>query len=129
MNKAKVKKIFLSDKIYIKKRDVEDADHLLSLYTYDNGDEFLSTISEDEDYYIVPSNSYHKLDWDEIEDDRRFEQTDADLTFSGTLRWEQKEVVDKFFKRGRAQVSCRLPVGGAKRSLVVKLSLVIRQKL
>ena len=30
--KAKVKKIFLSDKIYIKKKDVEDADHLLSLY-------------------------------------------------------------------------------------------------
>ena len=61
MAKTKVKKIFLSDKIYIKKKDVEDADHLLSLYTYDNGDEFLSTISEDEDYYIVPSNSYHKL--------------------------------------------------------------------
>ena len=70
MNKAKVKEIFLSDKIYIKKRDVEDADHLLSLSSsYDNGDEFLSTISEDEDYYIVPSNSAIKLDWDEIEDD------------------------------------------------------------
>ena len=70
-------------KIYIKKKDVEDADHLLSLYTYDNGDEFLSTISEDEDYYIVPSNSYHKLEWDEIEDQRNFEQTDADLNFEG----------------------------------------------
>ena len=46
MNKAKVKKIYLSDKIYIKKKDVEDIDQLLSLYTYDNGDEFLSTISE-----------------------------------------------------------------------------------
>ena len=103
MKKALVKKIFLSDKIYIKKKDVEDADHLLSLYTYDNGDEFLSTISEDEDYYIVPSNSYHKLEWDEIEDDRNFEQTEADLNFIGTLRWEQKEVVDKFFKRGRAR--------------------------
>ena len=103
MVKAKVKKIFLSDKIYIKKKDVEDADHLLSLYTYDNGDEFLSTISEDEDYYIVPSNSYHKLEWDEIEDQRNFQQTDADLNFEGTLRWEQKEVVDKFFKRGRAR--------------------------
>ena len=103
MVKAKVNKIFLSDKIYIKKKDVEDADHLLSLYTYDNGDEFLSTISEDEDYYIVPSNSYHKLEWNEIEDQRNFKQTEADLSFIGTLRWEQKEVVDKFFKRGRAR--------------------------
>lgn len=103
MKKAKVNKIYLSDKIYIKKTDVEDEDFLLSLYTYDNGDEFLSTISEDEDYYVVPSNSYHKLEWDEIEDHRRFEQTDADLNFIGTLRWEQKEVVDKFFKRGRAR--------------------------
>ena len=103
MKKAKVNKIYLSDKIYIKKKDVEDDDHLLSLYTYDNGDEFLSTISEDEDYYIVPSNSYHKLEWNEIEDHRNFEQTEADLIFTGTLRWEQKEVVDKFFKRGRAR--------------------------
>ena len=103
VKKAKVKKIYLAEKIYIKKKDVEDADHLLSLYTYNNGDEFFSTISEDEDYYIVPSNSYHKLEWDEIEDDRNFEETDTDLTFTGTLRWEQEEVVDKFFKRGRAR--------------------------
>ena len=89
MKKAKVNKIYLSDKIYIKKKDVEDDDLLLSLYTYDNGDEFLSTISEDEDYYIVPSNSYHKLEWDEIEDHRNFEKTEADLSFTGTLRWEQ----------------------------------------
>ena len=66
--KAQVQKIYLAEKIYIKKKDVEDADHLLSLYTYNNGDEFFSTISEDEDYYIVPSNSYHKLEWNEIED-------------------------------------------------------------
>ena len=49
MKKAKVKKIYLSDKIYIKKDDVHDEDLLISLYTYDNGDEFLTTISEDED--------------------------------------------------------------------------------
>jgi superfamily II DNA or RNA helicase len=103
VKKAKVKKITLAEKIYIAKEDVEDVDHLLGLYTYDNGDEFLSTITEDEYHYIVPSNSYHKLEWDEIEDNRNFEQTDADLTFTGTLRWEQQEVVDKFFSRGRAR--------------------------
>ena len=103
MNKAKVKKIYLSDKIYIKKKDVEDVDQLLSLYTYDNGDEFLSTISEDEDYYIVPSNSYHKLEWDEIDDQRNFVQMETPHEFVGKLRWEQQEVVDKFFARGRAR--------------------------
>ena len=40
MKKAKVKNITLAEKIYIAKEDVEDADHLLGLYTYDNGDEF-----------------------------------------------------------------------------------------
>ena len=103
MKKAKVKKIVLAEKIYIAKEDVEDVDALLGLYTYDNGDEFLSTITEDEYHYIVPSNSYHKLEWDEIEDNRNFEQTHADLTFIGELRWEQQEVVDKFFSRGRAR--------------------------
>ena len=83
ITKAKVRKIFLSDKIYIKKKDVEDADQLLSLYTYDNGDEFLSTISEDEDYYIVPSNSYHKLEWDEIDDHRNFVQMESPHVFAG----------------------------------------------
>ena len=103
MNKAKVQKIVISDKIYIYKEGVFDADHLISLYTYDNGDDFLSTISEDDDYYIVPSNSYHKLEWEEIEDQRNFVQTDSDLNFIGELRWEQSEVVDKFFSRGRAR--------------------------
>ena len=91
MKKAKVKKIYLSDKIYIKKDDVYDEDLLISLYTYDNGDEFLTTISEDEDYYIVPSNSYHKLEWDEIDDNRNFEQTTADLNFVGHLDGNKKK--------------------------------------
>lgn len=103
MKKAKVKKIVISDKIYIYKEGVEDADKLIQLYTYDNGDDFLSTISEDEEHYIVPSNSYHKLEWEEIEDQRNFQQTDSDLNFKGKLRWEQSEVVDKFFSRGRAR--------------------------
>ena len=50
LNKTHVKKIYLAEKIYIKKEDVVDVDQLLSLYTYDNGDEWLSTISEDDDY-------------------------------------------------------------------------------
>jgi superfamily II DNA or RNA helicase len=103
MKKAKVKQIELYDKLYIKKQDVEDHDLLISLFTYDNGDEFLSTISETETHYIVPSNGYYKLEWDTVVDKRTFEGTDADLTFSGTLRPEQDDVVDKFFSRDRAR--------------------------
>lgn len=103
MKKAKVNEIILAEKIYIKKEDVEDHDLLISLYTYDNGDEFLSTIEEDDNYYIVPSNSYHKLEWSSIIDNRNFVETEQDLQFSGTLRWEQQEVVDKFFTKGRAR--------------------------
>lgn len=103
MNKAHVKEILLAEKIYIKKEDVYDPDHLISLYTYDNADEFLSTIEESDTHYIVPSNSYHKLEWDSIIDNRNFEYIDTDLTFIGTLRKEQQEVVDKFFEKGRAR--------------------------
>jgi len=101
--KAKVGHIVLAEKIYINKEQVEDHDLLISLYTYDNGDEFLSTIEENDDYYIVPSNSYYKLEWDSIEDNRNFKQLDYDLQFHGQLRPEQQEAVNKFLTRGRAR--------------------------
>jgi hypothetical protein len=48
------------------------------------------------------------------------------LKFSGKLRWEQQEVVDKFFKRGRARsVLYKLLVVGVKHLLVVRLYQVI----
>jgi superfamily II DNA or RNA helicase len=103
MTKAKVKEITISDKIYINKSDIEDKDLLLSLFTYNNGDEFLSTAEEYEDFITVPSNGYHKLEWDSVLDNRNFKSLDYSLQFSGTLRWEQQEAVDKFFSRGRAR--------------------------
>jgi superfamily II DNA or RNA helicase len=103
MNKVKVKNITISEKIYIKKEDVEDISALLAAYTYDNGDEFLSTIEEDDNYFLVPSNSYHKLEWDSIVDNRNFAHLDYKLEFKGTLRPEQQEAVDKFFIGNRAR--------------------------
>jgi superfamily II DNA or RNA helicase len=103
MNKAHVKEILLAEKIYIKKEDVYDPDHLISLYTYDNADEFLSTIEESDTHYIVPSNSYHKLEWDSIIDNRNFTLLEHNLTFKGTLRPEQQEAVSKFFIGNRAR--------------------------
>ena len=103
MNKAKVREIRIAEKIYIFKEDVEDHDHLISLYTYNNGDEFLSTIEETELYYLVPSNSYYKLEWDNLIDDRNFKKLDGSISFTGTLRPEQQEAVSKFFIQDRAR--------------------------
>ena len=103
MIKAKVKHITITDKIYFKKADVEDRDHLLSLFTYDNADEFLSTIDENDTHYSVPSNAYYKLEWETIYDQRNFNTLGYQLEFKGKLRYEQQEAVDKFFIKDRAR--------------------------
>ena len=101
--KAKVKTLHISNKIYMKKDEVEDHNNLISLFTYNNGDEILSTIEEDDNYFIIPSNGYHKLEWESVVDKRKYEEANTEMTFSGELRWEQQEVVDKFFTKGRAR--------------------------
>lgn len=103
MTKVKVDKITIAEKIYIDKTGVEDSSDLLAAYTYNNGDEFLSTIEETEEHFIVPSNSYHKLEWKNLQDNRQFEHLDYKLEFKGTLRPEQQEAVDKFFISTRAR--------------------------
>jgi superfamily II DNA or RNA helicase len=103
MNKVKVNSIVLAEKIYISKEGLEDSSSLLASYTYNNGDEFLSTIEETEDYFLVPSNSYHKLEWNSLVDARNFTHLDYALTFKGLLRPEQQEAVNKFFIGDRAR--------------------------
>lgn len=103
MNKVKVKKIVIAEKIYIKKTDVEAVGDLVAAYSFDNGDEILSTLEESDTHFLVPSNSYYKLEWDEIEDNRQFVKLDNPIDFNGTLRPEQKEAVDKFFINDRAR--------------------------
>ncbi len=103
MNKVKVKKIVIAEKIYIKKTDVEAVGDLVAAYSFDNGDEILSTLEESDTHFLVPSNSYYKLEWDELEDNRQFIKLDKPINFNGTLRPEQKEAVDKFFINDRAR--------------------------
>ena len=74
----------------MKKDEVEDHNDLISLFTYNNGDEILSTIEEDDNYFIVPSNGYHKLEWESVVDKRKYEEANTEMTFSGELRWEQQ---------------------------------------
>src|SRR6056300_1242063 len=103
MKKAKVKKIYLSYKRYIKKTDVEDLDTLVSLFTYDTGEDILQTYDETDTHFILPSNSFGKLDYGSVSDKRTFITAKSNLSFAGKLRWEQKEVVDKFQTKGRAR--------------------------
>lgn len=103
MNKTKVGHIIIADKLYIEKAGVEDASELESLYTYNTGEEFISTLEETDEHFIVPSNSYSKLEWNSIDDRRNFKTLDYTIAFRGKLRPEQQEVVDAFFKRGRAR--------------------------
>lgn len=103
MNKVKVNNITIAEKIYIDKQGLDNSSDLLVAYTYNNGDEFLSTIEETEDYFIVPSNSYHKLEWTSLVDNRNFSHLDYKLEFKGLLRSEQQEAVNKFFIGERAR--------------------------
>ena len=103
MRQAKVGQIVLSDKIYIKKDQVYDEDSLVSLFTYDTGDDILQTYDETDTHFIVPSNSFGKLKYESYLDNRVYKKAKQDLNFAGELRWEQKEVVDKFHSKGRAR--------------------------
>jgi len=103
MNKVKVKSIIIAEKIYIKKEDIESVSDLVAAYSFNNGTEFLSTLEETETHFLVPSNSYYKLEWDEITDLRNFETLPYKIEFSGALRPEQQVAIDKFFHNGRAR--------------------------
>lgn len=103
MIKVKVDNIVIADKIYINKSGLADSSDLIAAYTYNNGDEFLSTLEETEDHFLVPSNSYHKLQWNALEDNRNFKHLDYKLEFKGKLRFEQEVAVNQFFKGERAR--------------------------
>lgn len=142
MKKTKVKKITIADKIYIKKQDIYDEDELLGLFTYYTGDEYISSIEDWDTFYTVPSNAYFKLEWEQLEDLRRFEHLDYSIKFSGKLRYEQQEAVDKFFTDSRARsgllqappgwgktfASCNLIArNNSKTLIVVHTKLLFRQ--
>ena len=97
MNKVKVKNIIIAEKIYIDKLGVESVGDLQAAYTYVNGTELLSTLEESDTHFIVPSNSYHKLEWETLDDRRIYKKLDKTLLFSGMLRPEQSEAVEKLF--------------------------------
>ena len=100
--KIKIKHATIADKIYVKESDIEDLDSFLQAYTYNVGDEILFTYEHDEgkEIYAVPSNSYKKLNFEEYEDLRNFDEANNEFSFSGQLRPEQQVMVDEFFSIG-----------------------------
>jgi len=143
--KIKIKHATIADKIYVKESDIEDLDSFLQAYTYNVGDEILFTYEQDEDkkIYAVPSNSYKKLDFEEYEDLRNFDDADSKLSFSGQLRPEQQVMVDEFFSIGdrvrsglfqapcgwgKTYVACNLIARAKKKTLVLlHTKLLFRQ--
>ena len=101
-----VKKITLSDKLYIHKDDVDEDNttRLGDTFTYRIKDnKIYQTISEEGNYYVIPSNAYSKINFDEVVDKRTYEELPKPISFHGKLRPEQQEVLEEFTKeKGRA---------------------------
>jgi superfamily II DNA or RNA helicase len=99
-HKLNVKSATISDKIYIKEEDIEDRSAFEKAYTYQIVDDFHYTYeyNENNGVYAVPSNSYHKLKIENIEDLRNFEDAIHTFSFNGSLRPEQQVMVDSFFQ-------------------------------
>ena len=97
--KYTVRKAIISDKIYFHKSDLVDIDlHTLRyvLFTYNLVDSFYTTIEYDEDTGMcsVPSGAWHKLNILELTDNRHVEP-EQEWVFTGALRPNQQETVDK----------------------------------
>ena len=107
IDKIKIKYAELSDKIYINGTDVSDIDKFERAYSYilDDVTFYTYDYDEEEDIYSVPSNSYYKLDIEKYTDKRNFfaNEEDKAFKFAGSLRQEQQDVVDAFFKIGRVR--------------------------
>ena len=105
MNRARVKKILLKDKIRINKEDIDEENlAILTQNTHFNiaNDELFSTMQEHEDHYTIPANAYNLLEWEEIDDQRTYKPLKEPIKFLGELRPEQQWTVDEFCKhKGR----------------------------
>lgn len=97
MKKTKVKHIRIRDKIYVNIADIEDIDALKTLFTYFNGEDYIANYEETDTQILLPSNSYYKLEWDTITDERNYSKLEYKIKFEGGLRSEQQEAVDKLF--------------------------------
>lgn len=99
----KIKNALINEKLVVRKEEIEDISEFLSLYTYQYGEEFFTTIEESEEHYYVPSNSMYKLEIEKLEDHRNKVDIDPGLEFIGSLRTEQFNAIAQFFPNGIGQ--------------------------
>jgi superfamily II DNA or RNA helicase len=139
----KIKSATIMDKIYIKEEDIENISDFKTAYTYNIIENFHYTYDYNNGIYTVPSNSYSKLDIEKVEDLRNFEDSKQVFTFKGTLRAEQQDIVDAFFKNqnrirsglfqaecgfGKTFVACNMIARANKKTLIlVHTKLLFRQ--
>ena len=97
----KANKIYLNERLMVRKVDVDDGE-LRSHFTYDLGDSVYENFIETDDAFYVPSNSFHKFKYGSYEDNRVSKPANI-APFAGKLRWEQQEVVNKFFAKPQAR--------------------------
>ena len=97
----KANKIYLNERLMVRKVDVDDGE-LRSHFTYDLGDSVYENFIETDDAFYVPSNSVHKFKYGSYEDNRVSKPANI-APFAGKLRWEQQEVVNKFFAKPQAR--------------------------
>lgn len=103
--KYTIRKAVIRDRIYFHKDDILDIsfqDFRYVLFNYNLGDSFYSTLEVDEETGIcaVPSGSWHKLNIQDLTDER-FTTVEQAWTFNGTLRREQQDVADKILQNSK----------------------------
>lgn len=102
LQKQKIRKAIIDDKIIFHERDIVDASALdlkYELFTYNLGDDFHCTLEYDKDTGVcmVPSGSWFKLDIQEI-DDRRYTGEHQNFKCDIQLKPQQQEIADKLLQ-------------------------------
>lgn len=97
----KIKHAIREERLKILKETVLDTKSFETLFIYNNGDEFFSSLEETHDgWYLLPSNAHHRLDIETVEDKTTNTLLSSLPIFAGELRPEQTQVVEEFFKQG-----------------------------
>tara|TARA_Y100000034_G_scaffold136800_2_gene215907 strand:+ start:4122 stop:6506 length:2385 start_codon:yes stop_codon:yes gene_type:complete len=106
-----ISKASVRDKLYFNAKDC-NLEEITENFSYSYGLETFTTLQKiDENKYALPANTIHKLDIENLEDNRVWEKLDYELEYVGTPYPEQRDSIDKFIqgrsiKSGILQARC-----------------------
>jgi len=92
-----IEKAEISDKIKIPKEKGDLEQQLKSEFIYSHEKDLFSTLSEDANFWYLPTGALSKLKISEITDKRNWAPVPNLFKLDSNLKSEQQEVVDKFF--------------------------------